>query len=557
MTTPDAEGQAVARVGVMEVIANSQTYFVGARIGTSSGDRIESEGLLAGGQGNDSLFGGAQDDILYGGDGADFLFGGAGGDRLVGGADYDYAGYSSAVVARMTHLAGNTGEAAGDAYDGIEGLSGSAYNDTLGGDRYGNNLFGRAGHDALLGEEGHDALSGEDGSDSLVGGADGDILDGGAGFDYAEYHTAASGVVVDLLNAGRNTGDAAGDSYVSIEGLTGSRHKDELVGNHLGNELYGLGGDDTLEGRGGADWLYGGAGHDFASYYQAASGVRANLSNAAQNSGEAAGDVYDSIEALSGSQFDDTLTGNGDGNNLYGHEGADRLNGLAGRDYLVGGGGNDVLDGGAGGDWLIGGAGSDAVAYTMAVLANLSDVSQNTGEAVGDIYESVENIFGSAYNDVLTGNGGYNELFGHNGHDALYGLSDGDFLSGGEGHDLLVGGAGSDRLTGGTGTDIFRFDMALGSSNVDTVNDFSVGEGDLLQLSRSVFTAFASQGSVGSWQFTIGPSATTADQRLIYNNVTGAVSYDADGVGGAAQIQFATIGKYLALSASSFALIWV
>jgi len=368
-----------------------------------------------------------------------------------------------------------------------------------------------------------------------------------------------------------------GDSRSLIENAYGGSGNDKVRGNAAQNELKGNGGNDELTGRGGADRLYGGAGSDdligdegadkldggagfdFAGHYHASAGVVANLSESWRNTGEAAGDVYIDIEGLGGSRFNDTLTGNGSGNDLYGHDGHDRLLGQAGNDHLSGGAGDDFLAGGAGADGLNGGAGFDMAIYDWAssgVTADLSNAANNSGEAASDVYESIERLAGSGFGDRLTGNGLANELYGNGGDDTLQGGAAADTLSGGDGHDLLVGGAGCDHLVGGTGSDIVRFEAALGAPNIDTVADFTVGS-DKLQLSRGVFTAFTYQGAVAAEQFTIGASATTAAQRLVYNSATGAVSYDADEAGGAAQVQFATLGKYLTLKASDFALIWV
>ncbi|MBF9196930.1 hypothetical protein I2H36_12830, partial [Microvirga sp. BT290] len=148
---------------------------------------------------------------------------------------------------------------------------------------------------------------------------------------------------------------------------------------------------------------------------------------------------------------------------------------------------------------------------------------------------------------------------GGDGDDSLYGNGANDILLGGNGADQLYGGLGADQLTGGAGGDNFRFDSALGASNVDTVTDFTVGQ-DLLALSRNVFTAFGpggtwSLGIVSSSAFTIGAGASTSAHRLIYNSGTGALSYDADGIGGAAQVQFASLSKGLALTSSAFLLV--
>jgi Ca2+-binding RTX toxin-like protein len=452
----------------------------------------------------------------------------------------------------------NLGEAAGDSYDSIEGLHGSAHNDVLTGSSTGNDLYGHSGNDDLFGLDGADYLSGGTGNDNLTGGVGADGLDGGAGFDLASYHTAGGAVVANLSNAGWNSGEAAGDVYTSIEGLGGSGYSDHLTGNAGNNDLYGWSGDDqlfgldgidrlfghtgsdNLVGGWGADTLDGGDGYDYAGYFTATSGVVADLLDAWRNTGEAAGDSYIAIEGIGGSAYNDELLGSHGGNELYGN------------------GGGDTLEGRGGADLLHGGAGYDYASYFSsadAVTANLSESWRNTGEATGDRYVSIEALHGSQYGDVLTGNQDGNSLYGHSGNDQLRGLNGRDWMVGGGGDDLLSGGNDSDWLTGGAGSDIFRFDAALNAWNVDEIADFTVGV-DKLQLDRNVFWAFTYQGAVEHTQFTIGTAATSASHRLIYNSATGAVSYDADGTGGATAVQFATIGKYQNLQASDFSLIW-
>ncbi|HEY8381798.1 MAG TPA: hypothetical protein VIL09_06585 [Microvirga sp.] len=86
--------------------------------------------------------------------------------------------------------------------------------------------------------------------------------------------------------------------------------------------------------------------------------------------------------------------------------------------------------------------------------------------------------------------------------------------------------------------------------------DFTRGQ-DRLQLDRSTFWAFAYEGLVLDKHVVNGRSATNADHRLVYDATTGAVSYDADGVGSVGQVQFATlVNKPSALRASDFGLIW-
>jgi fibronectin-binding autotransporter adhesin len=218
------------------------------------------------GNANDNVLrglGGA--DTLQGLDGTDHLFGGTGGDTLEGGNGFDYARYDDAaagVVAALFNVAINTGEAAGDTYDRIEGLVGSAHGDALFGNDGGNYIFGLGGDDALHGNGGSDNLFGGDGIDHLLGGGDGDVLDGGASFDYARYDFSGSGVTAVMTTPWHNAGEAAGDHYFNIEGLVGSSFGDVLAGDSGNNYIFGQGGADFLWGGRGGDGLYGGAGSD-------------------------------------------------------------------------------------------------------------------------------------------------------------------------------------------------------------------------------------------------------------------------------------------------------
>ena len=80
--------------------------------------------------------------------------------------------------------------------------------------------------------------------------------------DIASYETATSGVIASLSHSANNTGDAAGDTYVLIDGLAGSNFDDTLEGDQKHNILEGGAGNDTLIGRGGGDDYDGGAGND-------------------------------------------------------------------------------------------------------------------------------------------------------------------------------------------------------------------------------------------------------------------------------------------------------
>lgn len=222
----------------------------------------------------------------------------------------------------------------GDLRSLIENATGGSGNDTI---------VGNQGANILSGNAGADRLDGGSGNDTLIGGAGADKLIGGTGADTASYSTAGTGVVANLTKPSDNVGNAAGDTYFSIENLVGSNFADKLVGNTGSNNLQGGAGVDTLDsgagndtllGGTGGDKLLGGSGVDTASYLLATAGVTASLANAAINTGEAIGDTYSSIENLLGSVFGDKLTGN---------TGANRINGYKGNDTLTGGSAADIF----------------------------------------------------------------------------------------------------------------------------------------------------------------------------------------------------------------------
>lgn len=493
---------------------------------------------VAGDDSGHALAGGPGNDQLQGLGGNDTLAGGAGGDRLDGGAGIDYAiyvGAPGAVLASLAAPAQNSGDAAGDSYVSVEGLIGSSFNDTLVGDNGVNDLQGRDGNDYLQAGGGNDTLAGGSGDDQLEGGAGADVLDGGAGFNYARYYYSTAGVTADLANAAVNTADAAGDTYISIQGLFGSRFADDILsGDNNSNDLLGFGGNDLLRGRGGndtlhgldgndtldggagADSLKGGSGTDHASYASATGAVFAHLGSPSQNTGDASGDAYLSIEGLIGSAFDDTLVGDAGVDDLQGRDGNDYLQGAQGDDTLRGGNGNDQLEGGAGADVLDGGAGFNYARYyysTTGVTADLASAAANTGDAAGDTYISVQGLFGSRFSsDVLNGDHHSNDLLGFGGNDTLRGRGGNDTLQGLDGIDMLDGGAGADVLSGGAGNDTFAF--VAGQAHRDTLTDFA-GNGALAG-DRLVFQGYgtAAQGAsvtvinAGTWSINSFDGAT-------------------------------------------------
>ncbi|MDO9104013.1 MAG: cadherin domain-containing protein, partial [Methylovulum sp.] len=187
------------------------------------------------------------------------------------------------------------------------------------------------GDDTVTGGAGNDNLLGDLGNDILDGGAAVDTMTGGDGSDL--YYVDIATDVVSETNAIANIG-GIDTVYSSISAYTLTANVENgqvmsslaanLTGNSIDNILYAGAGDNILDG---------GLGTDTADYTYATSAVNANLALAiAQATGGSGADTLTSIESLTGSNFNDTLTGNVQDN---------RFNGGSGNDTVVGGVGND------------------------------------------------------------------------------------------------------------------------------------------------------------------------------------------------------------------------
>ncbi|MEO0952945.1 MAG: hypothetical protein AAFY44_16705, partial [Pseudomonadota bacterium] len=236
----------------------------------------------------------------------------------------------------------------------------------------------------------------------------------------------------DIINPNLNaayvaTGTDADNLFLTSSGddqIDGGAGNDTLR-TYGGNDIVSGGaGDDYIEAGSGADTIDGGDGIDTLSFESSVLGVTVNLADNTQNREDAAGDTITGIENLVGSGANDTLTGDAGDNQISGNEGDDRLVGGAGDDTLDGGEGDDVLEGGVGADVLQGGLGSDTASYrgsSSAVNISLRTQSITGGDATGDVYFSIEDLEGSAFNDQLEGDDEANVLSGLDGNDTLRG----------------------------------------------------------------------------------------------------------------------------------------
>ncbi|WP_311270532.1 calcium-binding protein [Sphingobium sp. WCS2017Hpa-17] len=601
----NAQDNAISAAGVTgSLAAGTQIRLYGedgndSIVGSRFGD------LLDGGAGNDILDGGAGADRLVGGLGNDTYYVDNAGDVVVEQAGEGY----DVVVTSIDYTLGANVEGIKllNLTRGVE-AHGNGLNNSLNA-AYANGplaagtqirLFGEGGNDTLLGSRNDDYLDGGSGVDTMTGGLGNDtyvvddagdvvIEQGGQGYDVVvtniDYTLGANVEGIKLLNLTRGVevhGNALNNSfnaaYVGASLAAGTQIR-----------MFGEGGNDTLLGSRHDDYLDGGTGIDTMT------GGFGNDTYVVDNAGdvvvEQAGQGYDVVIT----NIDYTLGANVEGikllnltrgvevhgnslNNSMNAAYANgplaagtqiRLFGEAGNDTLLGSRNDDYLDGGSGVDTMTGGFGNDTY-----VVDNAGDVViEHAGQGYDVVVTNIDYTLGANVEGLkllnLTkgveahGNGLNNSLnaayvntpleagttirlFGEGGNDSLLGSRYGDFLDGGAGNDTLQGGGGNDR---------FHFGDALNAlTNVDTILDFQ--RGDVIELDDAVFRGL-STGALGAGAFVANASgtATTADQRIVYDTDSGQLFFDADGSGAGGAVLFAVLNGHPVISAADFVVV--
>ncbi|MGI1662651.1 beta strand repeat-containing protein [Palleronia sp. KMU-117] len=434
--------------------------------------------------------------------------GGAGNDTFNGasnGTDYvdywDDSEYEGGGAVTVNLLTGTATDGFGDADTlvDIENVRGSKFGDSLTGNADNNELEGMDGNDTINGGDGDDTLIGGGGNDQLNGGAGDDFIlpgigqdsvNGGSGFDTVAYDDGSlpAGISALLLSGSNWRVDEVGgssDLLFDVEAIIGTGSNDTLNGSAgtINLSLFGGGGNDSILGGSGGDYFQGGQGNDtinggtqptdqldFISYYwdiRQANDNGANLSTGivvayssetnatVSNDGFGTSDTLIGIEGIEGTEFADSMTGAG---------GTQFFRGLAG---------NDTLNGGAGVDWASYRNTTNKGGFQGAVLNfvtnSFTDTYGNT-----DTLISIENISGSDFGDLITGNAGIaRELNGNGGNDTINAGDQNDTIDGGDGNDSLNGGGGGDDIRGGNGTDnidgSFGADTIRGQEGNDTL----------------------------------------------------------------------------------------
>ncbi len=458
---------------------------------------------LEGGLGNDTINGFGGDDVVLGDEGDDALTGGAGNDQINGGEGNDTADYYTASGAVTVSLTSNTssGAAGVDALVSIENLKGSAFGDSLTGD---------AGANTLDGAAGNDTIDGAGGDDRLMGGSGSDTLSGGDGVDTADYSNATGAVTASLATgtATRGVGTRSlqasditdpnsqffnpanghiyqvvnapvtwteafnASSMATLAGLTGylvtvTSASEQAFVTTLARSRVTTGFDNCSIWMGATDLVEEGAWRWVSG---PESGIQFWQGLAPSVGGVPTDQFYGPWGTIGPYEPDNPTTGGYGPNGLWVS--------ATGEDYLFL---NAFYEAGY---W------SSGYSNPLAVSTPVSPVSSADGYrnayfiefsgAVGSASEtdtllSIENLIGSAFDDVLDGNNFANRLEGGLGNDRINGFGGDDVVLGGEGDDALAGGTGNDQIDGGVGSDTADYFTASGAVVVSLTSNTSSG----------------------------------------------------------------------------------
>jgi VCBS repeat-containing protein len=550
------------------------TVNVGATVvGTASNDVLSGtagDDIIQGLAGNDRLTGGAGNDLLDGGTGFDravysdatgpisitlasgtVTAPGDGTDTLVGIEGIVGTNFADTFIATgFAGVTGNPGTPVG--FNDFEGLGG---NDAITGavNSQGGILTrisyasatagvtvdlqaGTATGDASVGSDTFtnvnnvigsglaDTLNGSNNPNGSVevfdGRAGNDTFNGRGGFDRADYNNdsaTTSGITVNMAG-GTVTGDSTigTDTLRSIEAVRGTNFADTYVATNFGagsTNAGSLGTFNEFTGGGGSDSITGN-GNTRINFSNATGGVTVDLvAGTADGDASVGHDTFTLVNAVLGSVFNDTISGDANNNTFSGLGGDDTMDGRGGFDtvtynniYLTTGGVTvNFAAGTATGDSSIG---NDTLRSIEAIQGtNFADTFVATG-------------FGLAGALNIGNNGNFNQFEGMGGNDTITGNGNTRLIfsnaTGGVSIDLQ---AGTDTGDASVGTDSF---IGVNSVTGSSFGDTYVATG---------FTGVSAAGSFGPFNLFEGQGGNdiitgNGNTRIAFNNATAGVTVD-------------------------------
>jgi aryl-phospho-beta-D-glucosidase BglC (GH1 family)/Ca2+-binding RTX toxin-like protein len=426
------------------------------------------------------------DDVINSVWSQDFVDGGIGSDTI------SYHWSSGAVDVDLTRSSQVGGDANGDAFINIENITGSGRNDILRGDDGANVIKGLGGQDVFTGRGGSDRFVFTTAVDS-----NGDVITDYSSADQLDF-TAFNPVFLAITNDGVNTriigdtnSDGVGDFTVTLNGVHTSVNgvtigsapppppaitindvtADETGGtitfavtrsgdlsrvstvNYVTADGTAVAGSDYVAASGTVSFAAGQATtlvtvqvtndtlveSPETLFLNLTGGTNVTISDA-QGVGTVNSEDTATTPPPAGFPTSPTIVGTDAANNM--NAGASTI------DYVDAKGGDDLITGVGSKDYIDGGTGNDTISYHWsgaAVDVDLLRSAQKNGDASGDVLVNIENIRGSARNDLLAGDNGAN---------------------------VINGLGGQDRLSGRDGSDRFVFSSAA-DANGDVVTDYS------------------------------------------------------------------------------------
>jgi CSLREA domain-containing protein len=516
-------------VGAVEMGCGGKSATI---LGTPGNDPLNGtsgDDVIVGLAGDDTINAGAGNDLICGGEGTDTINGEAGDDLIQpylgsditdGGPDNDTISLAEFNFGITVNLAANTATNVGSIANFENAIGGTGGANQV--------LIGTSGPNILDGSMAQEngRLIGGGGDDTLIG-------TGTNSNSRADYTDAPNGVTVNLTT-GQATGEGT-DTLVGVSGVNGSGFADTFVGNQYNNQFAGAAGIDVVD-------------YSSTPVHPSGTGITGSLQTSA--TGPDTGlDTFSSntIENWIGTPNDDDFSGNTAVNNLNAGAGTDTIRmasagaidlaagtmvggdtisafenviGSGGNDTITGDSNDNVLEGALGNDTITGGGGTDSVGFTTATGAIIANLALQTGVGQGnDTLVDIDNVVGSPFNDVITGNASDNIIDGRGGTDfvtyapapngvqvdmttgvatghgtdtlinmedvlgsgfgdTLLGNDDRNTIDGGDGDDTIDGRLDKDALEGGLGTDRVSFASNTESVEVDILNNEINGQGD-------------------------------------------------------------------------------